>query len=204
MKNLQNNTLRNDWPMVAVTNKNVYLCPKKNKKMNDEALPNENKEELRPYTMEEINAMIDQAEQEFASGLGQDSEDIFRELEEEGKMLKPYTREELLEMAETGRKQIAQGYFFSTEEVLQNCGYEIPKGEGTAFSEKMLTFAKAKPVSWRHTFSESRFIVYPVKSSTKCPFRSPRWWKATSRANRLEGFASNAATSKCCWSLIKR
>jgi hypothetical protein len=33
--------------------------------------------------MEEINARIDQAERESAAGLGQDSEEMFRELEEE-------------------------------------------------------------------------------------------------------------------------
>ena len=38
---------------------------------------------LKPYTMEEINARIDQAERESAAGLGQDSEEMFRELEEE-------------------------------------------------------------------------------------------------------------------------
>ena len=44
---------------------------------------------LKPYTMEEINAMIDQAEREMAAGLGQDSEDMFRELAEE------FTREDM-------------------------------------------------------------------------------------------------------------
>lgn len=48
---------------------------------------------LKPYTMEEINARIDQAERESAAGLGQDSEELFRELEEE------FAREEELEMA---------------------------------------------------------------------------------------------------------
>ena len=38
---------------------------------------------LKPYTMEEINARIDQAERESAAGLGQDSEEMFRELEDE-------------------------------------------------------------------------------------------------------------------------
>lgn len=38
---------------------------------------------LQPYTMDEINAMIDEAERESAAGLGQDSEEMFRELEEE-------------------------------------------------------------------------------------------------------------------------
>lgn len=40
-------------------------------------------EPLKPYTMDEINAMIDQAERESAAGLGQDSREMFRELEEE-------------------------------------------------------------------------------------------------------------------------
>ena len=38
---------------------------------------------LKPYTMEEINAMIDQSERNSAAGLGQDSEEMFSELEEE-------------------------------------------------------------------------------------------------------------------------
>ena len=41
------------------------------------------KESLAPYTMEEINSRIDQAERESAAGLGQDSEEMFREMEEE-------------------------------------------------------------------------------------------------------------------------
>lgn len=41
------------------------------------------KESMVPYTMEEINSRIDQAERESAAGLGQDSEEMFRELEEE-------------------------------------------------------------------------------------------------------------------------
>lgn len=50
---------------------------------------------LKPYTMEEINARIDQAERDSAAGLGQDSEEMFRELEEE------FAREEQeLELAE--------------------------------------------------------------------------------------------------------
>lgn len=40
------------------------------------------KEPVTPYTKEEINARIDQAEREMAAGLGQDSEEMFRELEE--------------------------------------------------------------------------------------------------------------------------
>ena len=74
---------------------------------------------LTPYTMEEIHAMIDEAERQFAEGKWQDSEEMFRELEEES--LEPYTQEELLEMAETGRQQIAEGKCFTTEEVLLHC-----------------------------------------------------------------------------------
>ena len=52
------------------------------------------KESMAPYTMEEINSRIDQAEQESAAGLGQDSEEMFREMEED------FVREEL-EISET-------------------------------------------------------------------------------------------------------
>ena len=40
-------------------------------------------EPVKPYTMEEINAMIDEAERNFEAGLGIPSEDVFRELEKE-------------------------------------------------------------------------------------------------------------------------
>jgi len=40
-------------------------------------------QQLPPYTMEEIHAMIAQAEHESAVGLGQDSEEMFREWDEE-------------------------------------------------------------------------------------------------------------------------
>ena len=38
---------------------------------------------LRPFTMEELNARIDQAEAEIAAGLAIDDEDVWRELDEE-------------------------------------------------------------------------------------------------------------------------
>lgn len=53
-----------------------------------------NMETLKPYTIEEINARIDQSLRDSAAGLGQESEEMFRELEEE------FAREEELEMAE--------------------------------------------------------------------------------------------------------
>lgn len=40
------------------------------------------KKMLVPYTMEEINSQLDLAESESAAGLGQDSEEMFRELED--------------------------------------------------------------------------------------------------------------------------
>lgn len=52
------------------------------------------KKSVIPYTMEELNNRIDQAEQESVAGLGQDSEEMFREMEEE------FFREEL-EISET-------------------------------------------------------------------------------------------------------
>lgn len=51
--------------------------------------------ELRPYTIEEINARIDQAERESALGLGIDTEEMLREMDEE------FGHEEKLEIAAT-------------------------------------------------------------------------------------------------------
>jgi hypothetical protein len=51
--------------------------------------------ELRPYTVEEINARIDQAERESALGLGIDTEEMLREMDEE------FGHEEKLEIAAT-------------------------------------------------------------------------------------------------------
>ena len=55
---------------------------------------NRQQEQLKPYTMAEIHDMIAQAERESAAGLGQESEEMFRELEEE------FAREEDVEMVE--------------------------------------------------------------------------------------------------------
>lgn len=40
-------------------------------------------EQLRPYTMQELNARIDQAEAEIAAGLGTPHEEVMREMDEE-------------------------------------------------------------------------------------------------------------------------
>lgn len=41
------------------------------------------KEQLPPYTMEEINAMIDEAERDFAAGRYYTTEEVLKEIEEE-------------------------------------------------------------------------------------------------------------------------
>jgi len=41
------------------------------------------KTDLRPYTMEEVNAMLDEAEADFEAGIGIPDEEVWRELEEE-------------------------------------------------------------------------------------------------------------------------
>ena len=43
----------------------------------------DNEENLKPYTIEELHQMVVESEREIAAGLCQDSEDVFRELEEE-------------------------------------------------------------------------------------------------------------------------
>ena len=49
---------------------------------------------LKPYTIEELHQMVAEGERQFADGQWQDSEDMFRELEED------FAREEI-EMTET-------------------------------------------------------------------------------------------------------
>ena len=51
-------------------------------------------ENLKPYTMDELNARIDQAMRESAAGLGQEFDEFMDELEEE------FAREDALEIAE--------------------------------------------------------------------------------------------------------
>ena len=63
--------------------------------------------DLKPYTMDEINAMLDEAEAEIAAGIGTPHEEVMREMDEEiarwkaeeeaQKKAKAYVEEELLE-----------------------------------------------------------------------------------------------------------
>ena len=50
--------------------------------------------ELKPYTIEEIRARIEQSKRDSVAGLGQDSEEMFLELEKE------FALEDQLEVAE--------------------------------------------------------------------------------------------------------
>ena len=43
-------------------------------------------EKLEPYTMEEINAMIDESERQLANGQYRDIEELFREWDEEERL----------------------------------------------------------------------------------------------------------------------
>ena len=62
--------------------------------MNLTAYADSDEENLKPYTMDELNAMLDEAEHNYKAGLGIPSEEVFRDLEEE------FEQEELqLEMA---------------------------------------------------------------------------------------------------------
>lgn len=40
-------------------------------------------EQMKPYTMEELNARIDKAEKQITEGLSRDHEEVFQELEKE-------------------------------------------------------------------------------------------------------------------------
>ena len=63
--------------------------------------------DLKPYTMDEINAMLDAAEADFAAGKGIPDEEVWREMDEDiarwtaeeeaQKKAKAYVEEELLE-----------------------------------------------------------------------------------------------------------
>ena len=57
---------------------------------------------MKPYTMNEIDAMLEESERDFEAG-------------------RCYTTEEVLRMCEIGRKQIEDGYYFTTEEVIAAC-----------------------------------------------------------------------------------
>lgn len=68
MKILQNNTLKTNWPMVAALTKEEYLCSKTTKEMSDETAFEDEEMTLKPYTMEEIYAMVEEGERDFEAG----------------------------------------------------------------------------------------------------------------------------------------
>lgn len=73
-------SLQNSTTTIPRVRKNAYLCGMNDKKdinWPDEEYP------LTPYTMEEINAMIDEAERDFESGRFYTTEEVIHEVEEE-------------------------------------------------------------------------------------------------------------------------
>lgn len=71
----------------ALNNLRDYLCGTLTKEdmawlSTELALESMEDEDPTPYTMDEINAMIDEGERQFANGEWQYSDDMFRELEE--------------------------------------------------------------------------------------------------------------------------
>ena len=75
MTNSRNTTIV--FPKVG---KKAYLCGMKDK--NEIGLSDEN-DPLTPYTMEEINAMINEAERDFEAGRYYTTEEVLKEIEEE-------------------------------------------------------------------------------------------------------------------------
>lgn len=81
MKNLQNNTLKTNWPIVAVSPKKPYLCSKSLKEMSDD---------LKPYTIEEIYAMVEEGERDFEAGRVYTTEEVIDYCKKElAKLKKP-------------------------------------------------------------------------------------------------------------------
>ena len=88
MKNLQNNNLKFDWPMVASLEEDAYLCTNLTKEMNEvTSLNKPDNENLKPYSMEEIYAMIEESERDFEAG-------------------RVYTTEEVLDYCKKGLAQL--------------------------------------------------------------------------------------------------
>ena len=75
-----------------------YLCstltPDNMRWMATQLMAHADEESPKPYTMEELNARIDQSERDSAEGKVHDFDDVMREIEEE------FALEEKLEMAE--------------------------------------------------------------------------------------------------------
>ena len=59
------------------------LSPNDMRWVAEQLIEQANAEDLKPYTIEELHQMVAEGEREFAEGKWQDSEDMFRELEEE-------------------------------------------------------------------------------------------------------------------------
>ena len=84
------------------------------------------REHLRPYTIEELHARIDQAEADIAAGRFRSHEEVMREMEEEiardraeakEKYLKPLTMAEINSMLDEAEANFAAGRGIPDEEV---------------------------------------------------------------------------------------
>ena len=80
---------------------------------------------LKPYTMEEINAMLDEAEANYAAGKGIPDEEVMREWDEEiackeDERLKPYTMEEIDAMLDEAEAAFDAGDYLTNEEVFHH------------------------------------------------------------------------------------
>ena len=78
MKSLQNIILKNNWPTVARLTKDAYLCSKSTKEMCDETLSEDEEMTLKPYAMEEIDAMIEESECDFEAGRVYTTEEVIK------------------------------------------------------------------------------------------------------------------------------
>ena len=78
MKSLQKNILKTNWPTVARLTKDAYLCSKTTKEMSNKTLLKDEEMTLEPYTMEEIDAMIEESERDFEAGRVYTTEEVIK------------------------------------------------------------------------------------------------------------------------------
>lgn len=96
------------------------------------------KEQLKPYTMEELNARIDKAERDSAEGRYRDFDEAMDEIEAElarEKKLKPYTMEELHAMIAESERQIAAGQYQDFDEAMDEIEAELAREEELEMAE---------------------------------------------------------------------
>ena len=86
----------------------------------------DHEEKFRPYTMDEINAMIDRAEADIAAGRGIPDEEVWREFE----------NDLLHAMVEKSEQQLAEGRFQDSETMVRKLRNKYAQKESQiAFAE---------------------------------------------------------------------